>query len=279
LFQVDRLLPIRKRTNAFFRTQERLFYQRIASEKVRDCHGDLRLEHIFWGETISIFDCIEFNERFRYTDVAADIGFLAMDLEKTPARAEESVRGADQAKTADDNGRLGVMITIPAGNFLMGNSGKGEFVHPEELPQHSVYLPTYQIGKFEVTRGEYRRFIEAGGYQDPRYWSPEGWKWKESDVNVHSGMRGAVTTEKRLNPQEKRNEPEHWAPDQEGPATDSTTRISVPRPLALRRSVRVAARGRVPPPVPRESSSPDHPTAKARPYSHSIVLGGLLETS
>ena len=28
-----------------------------------------------------IFDCIEFNERFRYTDVAADIGFLAMDLD------------------------------------------------------------------------------------------------------------------------------------------------------------------------------------------------------
>jgi aminoglycoside phosphotransferase family enzyme len=33
------------------------------------------------GETLSIFDCIEFNERFRYTDVAADIGFLAMDLD------------------------------------------------------------------------------------------------------------------------------------------------------------------------------------------------------
>jgi hypothetical protein len=41
----------------------------------------LRLEHIFWGEEISIIDCIEFNERFRYTDVAADIGFLAMDLD------------------------------------------------------------------------------------------------------------------------------------------------------------------------------------------------------
>ena len=72
---------VRDRTDDFFRTREDVFYQRIATDRIRDCHGDLRLEHIFWGDEISIFDCIEFNERFRYTDVAADIAFLAMDLD------------------------------------------------------------------------------------------------------------------------------------------------------------------------------------------------------
>ncbi|NWG01777.1 MAG: hypothetical protein HXY44_02840 [Syntrophaceae bacterium] len=72
---------VKHRTNQFFRMKEALFHQRIASNQIRDCHGDLRLEHIFWGDEISIFDCIEFNERFRYTDVAADIAFLAMDLD------------------------------------------------------------------------------------------------------------------------------------------------------------------------------------------------------
>lgn len=72
---------VKKRTNDFFRTKEKIFYQRIASHRIRDCHGDLRLEHIFWGDEISIFDCVEFNQRFRYTDVAADIAFLAMDLD------------------------------------------------------------------------------------------------------------------------------------------------------------------------------------------------------
>jgi aminoglycoside phosphotransferase family enzyme len=72
---------IQKRTNEFFRTREKLFQRRIVSDRIRDCHGDLRLEHIFWGKEIAIFDCIEFNDRFRYTDVAADIGFLAMDLD------------------------------------------------------------------------------------------------------------------------------------------------------------------------------------------------------
>jgi aminoglycoside phosphotransferase family enzyme len=72
---------VHERTDQFYRTREDLFYQRIASNWIRDCHGDLRLEHIFWGEEIAIFDCIEFNDRLRYTDVAADMGFLAMDLD------------------------------------------------------------------------------------------------------------------------------------------------------------------------------------------------------
>jgi hypothetical protein len=72
---------IQKKTNEFFRARKALFHRRIVSDRIRDCHGDLRLEHIFWGKEIAIFDCIEFNERFRYTDVAADIAFLAMDLD------------------------------------------------------------------------------------------------------------------------------------------------------------------------------------------------------
>jgi aminoglycoside phosphotransferase family enzyme len=77
----DIYLEIQNRTNDFFRTEAEIFHQRIAADRIRDCHGDLRLEHIFWEDEISIFDCIEFNERFRYTDTAADIGFLAMDLD------------------------------------------------------------------------------------------------------------------------------------------------------------------------------------------------------
>ena len=72
---------IKNRTNGFLKERENIFHQRIASDRIRDCHGDLRLEHIFLGDEISIFDCIEFNQRFRYTDVAADLAFLAMDLD------------------------------------------------------------------------------------------------------------------------------------------------------------------------------------------------------
>jgi aminoglycoside phosphotransferase family enzyme len=74
-------LKIKDKTNEFLKKREDIFYQRINEDRIRDCHGDLRLEHIFLGDEISIFDCIEFNKRFRYTDVAADLAFLAMDLD------------------------------------------------------------------------------------------------------------------------------------------------------------------------------------------------------
>jgi aminoglycoside phosphotransferase family enzyme/predicted kinase len=59
-----------------------VFALRVREGRARDCHGDLRSDAVcFQGDGVCIFDCIEFNERFRYSDVAADIAFLAMDLE------------------------------------------------------------------------------------------------------------------------------------------------------------------------------------------------------
>lgn len=58
------------------------FRKRARSGRVREGHGDLRLEHLYFREdgSLKIIDCIEFNERFRYADVGADLAFLAMDL-------------------------------------------------------------------------------------------------------------------------------------------------------------------------------------------------------
>jgi aminoglycoside phosphotransferase family enzyme/predicted kinase len=65
----------------FLRRQTPLFRRRQAEHRIRDCHGDLHTEHIcFDGEPI-IFDCIEFNPKFRYCDTASEIAFLAMDLD------------------------------------------------------------------------------------------------------------------------------------------------------------------------------------------------------
>lgn len=64
-----------------FLSQTDLFQQRIAAAKIRDCHGDLYSANICLADTIYIYDCIEFNERFRYCDVASDVAFLAMDLD------------------------------------------------------------------------------------------------------------------------------------------------------------------------------------------------------
>jgi uncharacterized protein len=73
---------IRHFTNDFYIANEKLFFQRIQRHRIRDCHGDLHLDHIhITPERLSIFDCIEFNDRFRFIDIANDLAFLAMDFD------------------------------------------------------------------------------------------------------------------------------------------------------------------------------------------------------
>ena len=71
------------------------FGQRVEDGHIRDCHGDLRAEHIYLeGHQMQIIDCIEFNPQFRYIDAASEIAFLAMDLERLgfSAHADAFVR-------------------------------------------------------------------------------------------------------------------------------------------------------------------------------------------
>ena len=67
---------------SFIHGHEALFADRIAKGRVRDGHGDLRLEHVYFEGDVpsTILDCIEFSDRFRFADVCADVAFLSMDL-------------------------------------------------------------------------------------------------------------------------------------------------------------------------------------------------------
>ena len=73
--------------------------------------------------------------------------------------------------------RLGEMITIPAGPFLMGSEGDGE----HNKPQHERFLAAYRFGKYPVSNAEYGRFIEAEGYQNERWWTETGWHYKTQE--------------------------------------------------------------------------------------------------
>jgi aminoglycoside phosphotransferase family enzyme len=73
---------IKSYTDDFMQSHASLFDKRIREGRVRDCHGDLHAAHICFIDGICIYDCIEFNERFRYSDVASEIAFLAMDLDR-----------------------------------------------------------------------------------------------------------------------------------------------------------------------------------------------------
>ena len=69
------------------------FEERVANRRVREGHGDLRLDHVYFPASAAsspeprsrpepiVIDCVEFNRRFRCADVASDVAFLAMELD------------------------------------------------------------------------------------------------------------------------------------------------------------------------------------------------------
>jgi aminoglycoside phosphotransferase family enzyme/predicted kinase len=73
---------VREYVATFLEREAPRFAARVAAGRSRDCHGDLQAQHVCCVEPVQIFDCIEFNHRFRFGDVAGEIAFLAMDLER-----------------------------------------------------------------------------------------------------------------------------------------------------------------------------------------------------
>ena len=73
----------------FITAHWRVLNDRAIEGHVREGHGDLRAEHICLlnseNNEIDVIDCVEFSERLRYGDVASEVAFLAMDLDRLGA--------------------------------------------------------------------------------------------------------------------------------------------------------------------------------------------------
>jgi aminoglycoside phosphotransferase family enzyme len=76
----DRFALLQEFTDDFLANEE-MFEQRRISGCTRECHGDLHSGNICLDQYVHIFDCIEFNKSLRCIDIAADLAFLAMDLD------------------------------------------------------------------------------------------------------------------------------------------------------------------------------------------------------
>jgi aminoglycoside phosphotransferase family enzyme/predicted kinase len=96
-------------TNQFYAANENLFCERIQQHRILDCHGDLHLDHVhLTPEATTIFDCIEFNDRFRFIDIANDLAFLAMDFDFESRSDLGNLLLRNAARELDDAGMLKV---------------------------------------------------------------------------------------------------------------------------------------------------------------------------
>ncbi|MGB8540466.1 MAG: SUMF1/EgtB/PvdO family nonheme iron enzyme [Candidatus Acidiferrales bacterium] len=69
---------------------------------------------------------------------------------------------------------------IPAGDATLGQprGTDGAFGWDNEFGAEEIFVPSFSIDVFPVTNGEYLKFVQAGGYEDSKYWAPEDWAWK-----------------------------------------------------------------------------------------------------
>ncbi|WP_374122049.1 ergothioneine biosynthesis protein EgtB [Frankia sp. AiPa1] len=71
-------------------------------------------------------------------------------------------------------------VLVPAGPFTLGTS-HDPWAYDNERPAHRVELPAFWIDTLPVSNRAQMAFIDAGGYDDPRLWSPAGWEWRQQE--------------------------------------------------------------------------------------------------
>ncbi|MHC9539615.1 MAG: SUMF1/EgtB/PvdO family nonheme iron enzyme [Vulcanimicrobiota bacterium] len=97
------------------------------------------------------------------------------DIERSEGYPRKNDQGYQESYNPKDRS---IMITIPAGEFLMGSPK--DVGGAEEHPQHTVYLDEYKISRFEVTNEQFTRFVSETGYKAESSWNKFALKGRES---------------------------------------------------------------------------------------------------
>ena len=87
-------------------------------------------------------------------------------------------------------------VRVPAGRAVMGTpSDAAPFAWDNERASFVVDVPAFTIAADNVTNASFMEFVEAGGYEDPRWWRDEDWAWvKEEAVTCPSFWMREGTT-------------------------------------------------------------------------------------
>ncbi|MFI9201479.1 ergothioneine biosynthesis protein EgtB [Streptomyces sp. NPDC053048] len=90
-------------------------------------------------------------------------------------RGPAALTAPEPPPAAPDAALLPVEVLVEGGPFMMGTSVE-PWALDNERPAHPRFVPSFFIDTLPVSNGAYLRFIEDGGYRDPRWWRPAGWE-------------------------------------------------------------------------------------------------------
>jgi formylglycine-generating enzyme required for sulfatase activity len=106
-------------------------------------------------------------------------------LKELPASDKKPSAELAAAPTEPESKAVRSRVGIPAGPARLGTDS-GDFRWDNERPEHEVDTEAFEIDSLPVTNRDFREFVEAGGYADPRVWTDDGWRLAEANAPRHA---------------------------------------------------------------------------------------------
>ncbi|MDX2253137.1 MAG: SUMF1/EgtB/PvdO family nonheme iron enzyme [Nitrospira sp.] len=118
---------------------------------------------------------------FRHSiEVRADPDFHR-DMDRLMKSLKQQIRGLSETQPQAKPVQKETWQSAPSEPVDMVRVPKGPFLYGDENTRETIDHD-YWIDKYPVTNKKFRAFIEADGYGNQTYWSPEGWKWKTENA-------------------------------------------------------------------------------------------------
>jgi iron(II)-dependent oxidoreductase len=158
----DLPLPSRAETLAYMRTVR----DRVIDKLHRSTPSDLLLYHVIY----SVFHEDMHTEAFTYTRQTLGYALPRLAIEPPPHAAAGPCPGDAE---------------IPGGTLMLGGAPEDPFVFDNEKWAHPVDVTPFRMARAAVTQAEFAAFVDEGGYRERRFWSDEGWTWREAEAAEH----------------------------------------------------------------------------------------------
>jgi iron(II)-dependent oxidoreductase len=76
-------------------------------------------------------------------------------------------------------------VELPGGTFRLGATPEEKFIFDNEKWAHPVEVAPFRMARAAVTQAEFAVLVDDGGYRQPRFWSDDGWRWREQAGAEH----------------------------------------------------------------------------------------------
>ena len=155
--------PARATVRAFADATDALVRAALESEE------SMRADRELLRGGLSIYTILE-HEATHHETLLYMYQWLPYELKRCPAGYRPTLGGAPPQPAT---------VRVPAGRATLGADRAAQpFGWDNEFGQHAVAVPAFEIDVYDVTNRDFLAFVEAGGYREPAYWTPDDWRWR-----------------------------------------------------------------------------------------------------